>query len=162
LDENIQKSFFGKLLKKLNEDNSKIEIGNLAPYFEIKESRGQTISNYAIYANYTLIQFWASWCASCQKENIYWSKINNQNMAKGLAILGVSLDKNKKDWLEAIKKDKLNWLHGSQLQGWDSKVVDLYNIQSIPYNVLIDRFGKIVAKDLRGRALNDELNKILK
>jgi thiol-disulfide isomerase/thioredoxin len=109
-----------------------------------------------------LVDFWASWCGPCRKENPNVVKAFTKYSNKNFTILGVSLDEEKDEWKNAIQNDGLAWTQVSDLKRWDSKVVSLYNIEGIPYNVLIDPEGKIIAEDLRGLMLDMKLEKVLK
>ena len=136
-------------------------IGKAAPLFSLPDTAEQTISLQSFRGKYTLVDFWASWCAPCRKENPAIVAAFNAYKDKNFTILGVSLDKNKTAWLKAIHKDNLSWQHVSDLKEWESMVVPLYNIEGIPFNVLLDPEGKIIAMNLRGEALEKELAAVL-
>jgi thiol-disulfide isomerase/thioredoxin len=109
-----------------------------------------------------LVDFWASWCKPCRAENPNVVATYNKFKGKGFTIFGVSLDQNKEAWISAIKSDGLVWQHGSDLKYWDAAPAKLYNVSSIPYNILIDKEGKIVAKNLHGADLENQLTAVLK
>ena len=121
--------------------------------------QGQMVSlkDYVGQHKLVLLDFWASWCGPCMAEMPYVVKAYELYHGKGLEIVGVSLDKDKASWLAAIDKTGQKWPQMSDLKGWDCQGAQFYNIQSIPANVLINEHGKIIAKDLRGDALLEEI-----
>ena len=110
-----------------------------------------------------LVDFWASWCGPCRGENPNLVMAYNQFKGKNFTVLGVSLDRpgQKDKWLQAIKDDKLAWTHVSDLQEWRSAVIPLYGFDGIPFNVLIDPSGKVIAEGLRGSRLTQTLQEVL-
>jgi peroxiredoxin len=110
-----------------------------------------------------LVDFWASWCGPCRRENPNVVQAFNQFKNKNFTILGVSLDRpgQKENWIKAIKEDNLTWTHISDLKFWQSEVVPVYQVGSIPFNVLVDPDGKVVAENLRGNALEQKLHELL-
>ncbi|MEQ9440312.1 MAG: TlpA disulfide reductase family protein [Cyclobacteriaceae bacterium] len=137
-----------------------LAIGMPAPDIRLPNPEGDTISLSSLSGNYVMIDFWAAWCKPCRMENPNVVRLYNKYKDKGFEIYGVSLDQTKQAWVEAIKKDQLTWKHVSDLRYFDSQAAKLYNINAIPATVLIDPDGKIVAKNLRGQALEERLAEI--
>lgn len=162
LDKEIQESHFGKKMIELIQADETTSIGSVAPSFSLPNTGDKNISLESFRGQYVLIDFWASWCQPCRSENPNVVAAYKKFKNKKFTIVGVSLDENKKQWEEAIQEDRLKWTQVSDLKGWNSSVVSLYNIKSIPSNVLIDPAGKIIAKDLRGVDLENELNNYIK
>jgi peroxiredoxin len=137
-------------------------LGKIAPNFTQADTLGKPVSIMTFRGKYLLIDFWASWCEPCRAENPNLKNAFEKLKSRGLMVLGVSLDMDKKSWLQAIRQDKLNWAHVSDLNFWDNAAVKLYGIRSVPANVLIDPTGWIIAKDLRGPGLEAQLSALIK
>ncbi len=135
-------------------------IGGPAPEFTMKSLEGEDISLNDFRGKYVLIDFWASWCGPCRRENPNVVKMYNKYKEHDFEILGVSLDKQKNRWEQAIQKDGLTWPHVSDLKGWQNAAAKQYGVTSIPHTVLVDKEGKIIARNLRGPALEAKLKSI--
>jgi peroxiredoxin len=161
LSEPVKASFFGQKLKSIADASAKTKIGAAAPDFEGLTPEGQILKLSSLKGKHVLIDFWASWCGPCRQENPNVVKAYTTYNPKGFEILGVSLDQEKGKWLDAITQDQLAWPQVSDLKGWKSTIAGLYGVQGIPQNFLLDKEGKIIAKGLRGQALEEKLKSVL-
>lgn len=163
LNDTIKASTAAKAIKAQVQSQKTTAIGSVAPNFTGKTTDGKDLSLNDIKSKVTIIDFWASWCGPCRKENPNVVKLYNKYHKKGLEIIGVSLDKQgqKQRWVDAIKKDKLAWPQISNLKGWNEPVAKLYNVRSIPRTFILDENGKIIAKNLRGDYLEKKIAEIL-
>lgn len=137
-------------------------VGRPALELNLPDSTGKIVSLASFRGKFLLIDFWASWCGPCRQENPNVVKAFNRFKDKSFTILGVSLDREREPWVKAIKDDGLAWTHVSDLKFWDSKAVGIYHFEGIPYNVLVDPQGKIIAENLRGFDLENKLQEVLK
>jgi peroxiredoxin len=136
--------------------------GKQAPELSLPDMNGKEIKLSSFKGKYVLVDFWASWCLPCRQENPNVVQAYNKYKNKNFTILGVSLDKEKDDWLHAIQKDKLSWTQVSDLREWNSLAVSTFAFTGIPFNVLVDPDGKIIAQSLRGNELEKKLEEVLK
>jgi peroxiredoxin len=139
----------------------KTAIGETAPDIVLPDPFGKSVALSSLRGKYVLVDFWASWCKPCRIENPNVVRMYNRFKTKGFDVYSVSLDDNKEAWMKAINDDKLLWTHVSDLKKWNASVVSSYNIESIPFTVLLDREGKIVAKNLRGAELEKKLAELM-
>lgn len=157
----IKESRPGKRLSELLKAAKATSVGVKAPEFSGPTPEGNQIALSDVKGKVTLIDFWAAWCKPCRMENPNIVSVYNKYKDKGLNVVGVSLDRKKEDWLGAIVSDGLEWNHISNLQYFQGPIAQLYNINAIPAAFLLDENGVIIAKDLRGAALEQKVAELL-
>jgi thiol-disulfide isomerase/thioredoxin len=163
LQKNYPESGFAKSFINRVEQMKATAVGALAPEINLPTPDGKNIPLSSLRGKVVLIDFWASWCGPCRAENPNVVKLYQAKKDQGFDIYSVSLDKDKNAWIKAIEKDGLTWpSHVSDLGYWNSSVVKQYGFQGIPFTVLVDREGKIVAKGLRGQQLEEAVTEFLK
>jgi len=163
LDKKITQTTKGIQLKNTLQSRKTTAIGSKAADFEAPNPDGKMISLKKSLGKVTIIDFWASWCGPCRKENPNVVAMYNELHSKGLNIIGISLDKEGQanKWIDAINKDQLTWTHVSNLKGWNDPIALMYNIKSIPATFILDSKGNIVAKNLRGEELKAKVKELL-
>ena len=151
----VQKSYYGKEVDELYQVTSKAGIGKKLKTFTAQDPEGRLVSFPAMKAAYILVDFWASWCLPCRKENPHLKEVYKKYQDKGLEIVGFSLDDQKENWIAAIKKDEITWLNLSDLKGWGkSEICNELGVNNVPMNLLLDKDKKVIARNLRGNDLN--------
>jgi peroxiredoxin len=162
LDSNVGRTPEVVFLKRRISERKVVEIGQKAPDFTLNDVNGVPVSlSSKIGTKLLLIDFWAAWCAPCRAENPNLVKVYNEFKSKGFDVLGVSLDRKKEDWIQAIAKDNLTWTQVSDLLYWNSPVARSYLVTAIPANFLLDKNGIIIAKNIRGEALSAKVKELL-
>ena len=162
LTSRIKKSKAGVMLEgALNAPKPPAEVGQIAPDFEGPGPKGQLVKLKNNLGKITILDFWASWCRPCRVENPNLVRTYNKFKANGLSVVGVSLDKSKSNWIKAIEDDGLQWTHVSNLQYWNDPIAKAYQVRGIPATFILDQNGKIIAKNLRGPALEKKIEELL-
>ena len=162
LDASLDGTSYVEEIESMIARMEKVQVGSEAPDFTLPDVDGNQVTLSSCRGKYVLVDFWAAWCPDCRKENpnivSAWEKYKNKNFT----VLGVSLDRNRDQWLAAIEKDKLSWTQVSDLKYWSSEAAILYCIRWIPMSFLIDPDGKIIAVGLEGDELHNKLEELLK
>lgn len=161
LGDSARQSSVGKELKYAVDHWQVGGVGRIAPDFILPTPEGKEISLYGVKAKVKILDFWASWCAPCRAENPRMRDIYSQYHDKGLEIIGVSLDSKKEPWLQAIEKDRLPWIHVSDLQGWENAAAKIYGVKSIPHILVLDENNRILGERLYGEELSACVEKAL-
>lgn len=162
LDRKFDNTPYVKTLVELANTLEHVGIGKKAPDFQVPDTAGVQRSLYDFLGKgYLLVDFWASWCGPCRRENPNVVAAYKKFHDKGFDVLGVSLDRSKERWLKAIKDDGLIWNHVSDLLYWNAAPAKLYGVRAIPSNILLDKDGTVIARNLREEDLHDFLGKLL-
>jgi len=151
-----------KLIDEKKKAEVRLKIGNPAPEIALNNADGQIVALSSLKGKYVLVKFWASWCAPCRQENPRIKKVYQKFRNKGFEIYAVAFDRDKQAWTNAIKTDNIDWINVSDLLYWQSPVAKLYEVESIPFNYLLDKEGKILKKDINVEELESFLMTNLK
>lgn len=161
LSASMKNTRLGRSIAEEIEKAKIVEVGERAPDFSASTPDGKKVSLMESIGTVTIIDFWASWCGPCRKENPNVVKLYNEFKDKGLKIVGVSLDKDEAKWKDAIAKDGLAWTHVSNLKEWNEPIAKLYGVEEIPATFVLNQYGVVVAKNLKGEELRKKVSELL-
>ena len=153
LSDGAKSTEVGKRLAAQIEVGEQVELLAVAPNFTLPDTAGNLVSMYSIKGKLKIIDFWASWCGPCRMENPNMVKLYNDFKDKGLVVISVSLDERKAAWLQAVKKDGMPWTHLSSLKGWKCEAVKQYQVDAVPFILVLDENNRILAKQIRAEKL---------
>jgi len=160
LNNELQNSEQGLKIKEFLDQCVLLKIGTVIENFSMRNQKGKKQSLHRVSAKSILLDFWASWCLPCRAENPNLVNLYKKYHDKGFEIIGISLDDDKKDWLRAIEKDKLEWHHVSELKRWKNSIAEKYKISSVPFTILLDKNYKVVAVNFSAGQLDPLLNEL--
>jgi len=161
LDPSVHASIYVNELKKLADKKRTSDVGSMAPDFTLPTPEGNTFTLSSTRGKFVMIDFWAAWCQPCRHENPNVVALYGKYKDKGFDVVGVSLDREKDAWVKAIADDKLVWHQVSELKFWQSEIAQKYGVTSIPCTFLLNKEGKIIAKNLRGDELAQKLEELM-
>ena len=159
--ERIKNTPSGKAVGEILNQSPKAEVGQIAPFFEGPNPEGRRFNLKDKLGKVTIIDFWASWCRPCRVENPNLVRLYNKHKNNGLQIVGVSLDRTKPKWVQAIADDGLTWEHVSNLKFWNDPIAKLYQVSAIPATFILDENGVILTRNLRGIMLEQKIEELL-
>ena len=160
-DAGLQGHSYYRHLAGMLKEWEQLSFGALAPNFTMNDTSGTGIEMHDLKGKYLLVDFWASWCKPCREENPELLKVYNEFKPAGFEILGVSLDDKRLQWIKAIDHDGIQWIHVSDLKGWQSEIVNTYQLDDLPVTYLLDPEGKIIGKNLKRDRLKEVLEKLM-
>ena len=161
LDPSVRPSIYVTELKKIADKKRTTEVGSIAPDFTLPTPEGTSFTLSSTRGKYVMIDFWAAWCQPCRHENPNVVALYAKFKDKGFDVVGVSLDREKEAWIKAIADDQLSWHQVSELKFWQSEIAQKYGVTAIPCTYLLDKTGKIIAKNLRGEELAKKLEELM-
>ena len=148
-------------LKSQYQEIARLAVGSYAPNFSLPDPEGKNISLASLKGKIVLIDFWGSWCQPCRLQNPTYVQVYDKYRDAGFEIIGVAFERKKENWLKAIEKDGLEWVHVSDLKYFDSDIIPIYNISNVPSTFLLDKEGKILAKNIHANELEEWLRSLL-
>ena len=160
-DKSIHNSIYYKKLSERVEILKRVDVGQTIVDFTLNDTTGNPVVLSSLKGKYFLMDFWASWCGPCRRENPNIVSVYNDYKNKGFDIIGISFDNNEAKWKQAIIDDSLSWTQVSDLKGWKCEAGKLYGVRSIPHSILVDPDGVIIAKNLRGEELREKISELL-
>jgi peroxiredoxin len=161
LDPTVRASIYVLELQKMADKMRTTDVGSIAPDFTLPTPEGGTFTLSSTRGKYVMIDFWAAWCQPCRRENPNVVALYGKYKDKGFDVVGVSLDREKEAWIKAIADDQLIWHQVSELKFWQSEIAQRYGVTAIPCTFLLDKSGKIIAKNLRGEELAKKLEELM-